>query len=38
MRQQHHGDDGESEVENEIENGGLQLELQLGYKAEKERA
>ena len=36
MRQQHDGDDGESEVENEIENGGLQL--QLGDKAEKERA
>ena len=35
MRQQHHGD---SEVENGIDNGGLQLELQLGDKAEKERA
>ena len=34
MRQQQDGDDGESEVEN----GGLQLELQLGDKAEKERA
>lgn len=31
MRQQHDGD-------SEVENGGLQLELQLGDKAEKERA
>jgi len=37
MRQQHHGDDGD-DGESEVENGGLQLELQLGDKVEKERA
>ena len=33
MRQQHDGDDGDSEVENGIDNGGLQL--QLGDKKEE---